>query len=269
MKGKKLAGSRRLVLAFPPAAIPQPAMDSAAQLARSLGASLFGLFVEDSDLFAAASLPFLRELDVHLRAWRPLSHQSLVADYAAIAQALRRQLLQSAAQLGISADFAIFRGDPRALVASGTAPTDLVARFEPVTNWALHGAGIAFGTVFVPPNARPQSGPVVVIAREATNREVQVASEIAENANIRIVLVDEALEGSGAYWLERGRAGGPRLASPASLAMNAKHFLQLGLPRASLVVLTRATLERLEEPLRSIAAGRPEPWLVLEDRQPE
>ena len=267
MKRTKRSGSRRLVLAFPPAAVPRPAIDLATQLARSLGVSLLGLFIEDSDLFAAASLPFLRELDARMRAWRPLSHKSLHEDYAAIAEALRRELLQSAAESGVEADFTIFRGNPRALVALGMDPSDLVALFEPITNWAAHKAVAAAGMIFLPRTARPQPGPVVVIAREDSDPEVEVASEIAVKANIRVVIVNPALVHS-AFWLERGKPQSARPA-PASLATSTEHFLQLGLPPASLVVLTRATLERLGQPLGLLAAGRSEPWLVLEDRQPE
>jgi len=266
MKRKKRSESRRLVVALPPAAVPQPAIDSAAQLARLLGASLFGLFIEDPDLFAAANLPFLRELDARMRAWRPLSPASLMEDYEAIAQALRRQLLQSAAVSGVSIEFAVFRGDPRALAASGAAPTDLLALFEPITNWASHRGSAAAGMVFVPRTARPQSGPVVVIARTSADPEVALASEIAEDANLGLELVDAAQEHSSAFWLQRGRPSGSRLALPPSLATSEGYFRQLGLPPASLVIITRATLERLEQPLGSIAAGRSEPWLVLEER---
>lgn len=263
MKRAKRSKSTRLVVALPPAAVPQPAIDSAAQLARLLGVSLFGLFIEDPDLFAAANLPFLRELDARMRAWRPLSPESLMQDYEAIAQALRRQLLQSAAVSGVSVEFAVFRGDPRALIASG-APTDLLALFEPITNWALHKDGVAAGTVFVPRTARPQPGPVVVIASTATAPEVALASEIAENANVGLVVVDATQEHSSAFWLQRGRASGTRLAPPRNLATSEEHFRKLDLPPASLVVITRATLERFAQRLGSIAADRPEPWLVLE-----
>lgn len=267
MKGSKRNRAKRVVLAFPPAAVPRPAIDSATQLARLLQATLFGLFVEDADLFAAANLPFLRELDARMRAWRPLSEKGLLEDYAAIAAALRGRLLQSAAELGVEADFAVFRGDPRALVESGTEPSDLLALFEPVTNWALHKTETAAsGTVFVPRSARPQEGPVVVIAEEAEAPEVEVASEIAAKAESRVVIVDAAREQSSAFWLRREQSAAARLVGPPSLATGARHFLQLGLPPASLVVLTRATLERIKESLAAIAAGRSEPWLVLEER---
>jgi len=265
MKRAKRSLSKRLVVALPAAAIPQPAIDSAAQLARLLGVSLFGLFIEDPDLFAAANLPFLRELDARMRAWRPLSPESLMENYEAIAQSLRRQLLQSAAVSGVSVEFAVFRGDPRALIASGE-PTDLLALFEPITNWALHKGGMAAGTVFVPRTARPQPGPVVLIASTAAAPEVALASEIAENAEVGLVVVDAAQEHSSAFWMQRGKPGGSRLAPPPNLATSEEHFRRLGLPQASLVVITRATLERLEQRLGSIAAGRSEPWLVLEER---
>ena len=266
MKRTTRSQSKRLVVALPPAIVPQPAIDSAAQLARLLGASLFGLFIEDPDLFAAANLPFLRELDVRMRAWRPMSPANLMEDFEAIAQALRRQLLQSAAVSGVSVEFAVFRGDSRALAASGTAPTDLLALFEPITNWPSHRGGRAAGTVFVPRTARPQSGPVVVIGRTSADPEVALASEIAAAANIGLVVVDATQEHSSAFWLQRGKPDRSRLTLPPSLATSEGHFRQLGLPPASLVVITRAILERLEQPVESIAAGRSEPWLVLEQR---
>jgi len=266
MNGPKRAKPRRLVLAFPPSAVPRPAIDSAAQLARLLQASLFGLLVEDADLFAAADLLFLRELDAQIRAWRPLSHEGLLEDYAAIAAALRRGLLQSAAESGVEADFAVFRGDPRTLLASGTEPSDLLALFEPITSWMSHKTETASGTIFLPRTARPQQGPVVVIAREPAAPEVEIASEIAANADNSLVVIDAAREHSSTFWLGRGQAGGTRLVGPRNLATGTRHFLQLGLPSASLVVLTRATLEWIKESLGAIAEGRSEPWLVLEER---
>jgi len=263
----KGARTRRLVLAFPPATVPRPAIDSAAQLARLLGASLFGLFVEDSDLLAAADLPFLRELDARLRAWRPLSYENLLEDYTAMAEALRRQVLQSAAQLGVPAEFSVFRGDPRSAVASGAEPSDVVALFEPVTNWESHKESVSAGTVvFVPRTARPQSGPIVVVAHEATGPEVELASEIASNANIQVVVVDALQEHSSAFWMQRSQRRHARGTGRTDLVASAQHVRQLGLPPASLVVVTRATLERLAQPLESIAGGRSEPWLVLEER---
>jgi len=265
MKRAKRSEARRLVVALPPAAVPQPAIDSTAQLARLLGVSLFGLFIEDAELFAAADLAFLREFDAQMHTWRPLSPASLIEDYQSIAQALRRQLLQSAAVSGVSIEFAVFRGDPRALAASGAASTDLLALFEPITNWASHKDSVAAATVFVPRTARPQTGPVVVIARTGTDPEVAIASEIAEEANIGLVIVDAAQTHSGAFWLQRGRPRSSRLALPPSLAISEANFRQIGLPPASLVVITGATLERLEQPLAAIAAGRSEPWLVVQE----
>ncbi|SPE24066.1 hypothetical protein SBBP1_260023 [Burkholderiales bacterium] len=266
MSGMRPAGLRRLVLAFPPAAVPQHAIDSAAQLARLMRASLLGLFVEDSDLFVAAQLPFMRELDVQLRAWRPLSHQRLLEDYAASAAALRRQLLQSAAQSGVPAKFAVFRGDPGTTVVSRALPTDFVALFESVTTWPGRPPSQAAGTVFVPRAARPRRGPVVVVCGAAEDLAVEVATEIAADAGVERILVDAAQDRSSAFWSGRSAVRGFPLAAPRTVPTSAEHFLPSGLPPASLVVLTRATLAQHEARLLSIAAARPEPWLVLEQR---
>jgi hypothetical protein len=265
MAGIKPAG-RRLVLAFPPTAVSQDAIDSAAQLARLMRASLLGLLVEDSDLFVAADLPFMRELDAQLSAWRPLSHERLLEDYAASAAALRRRLLQSAAQSGVPAKFAVFRGDPGTAVVSRALATDFVALFESVTTWPGRPAGQAAGTVFLPRTARPRRGPVVAVAGAAHDMAVEVAAQIAADAGVEWILVDAARERSSAFWSSRSALRGSPLAAPRSASTSAEHFLPSGLPPASLVVLTRATLAQHEARLLSLAAARPEPWLVLEQR---
>jgi len=260
-----LGERRRLVLAFPSMAVPQPAIDSAAQLARFLRASLLGLYIEDTRLLAAASLPFARQFDASLRAWGPLSHDRLLEDYAAVAAALRRRLRQSAEASGVQAEFAVFRGEPGAMVAAGTAPTDIVALFETIATWPRRLPGKVAGTVFVPRDSRPRPGPIVAVAGAAQDLGVDLASRIAADANLSLVVVDAVQEHSSAFWLGRGSAINVALTAPPGMATSGANFLRSGLPNASLVVLTRATLERLETRLLSIAAKRPEPWLVLED----
>jgi hypothetical protein len=268
---------RRLVLAFPTVAVPRPAIDSAAQLARFLRASLLGLFVEDPRLLAAASLPFVRQLDASLRAWRPFSHQRLLEDYAALAAALRRRLLESAQTSGVPAEFAVLRGELDAVVNSSTAPTDLVILFESVATWPLLEPRAAAGTVLVPLDARPNQGPVVALIGEADDIAIGVAKRIAASAELEIILVDAARQHSSAYWAGRGGVdqaqagqgadrGAARLVAPRNVTASGGHFLQSGLPAASLVVLTRTTLGQLGERPIAIARSRPEPWLVLEDR---
>jgi hypothetical protein len=260
------ADGQRLVLAFPPARVQQPAIDAAAQLAQLLSLQLLGLFIEDASLLAAASLPFAREFDASRRAWKPLSLERLEQDFVAVAEALRRSLARSAGKVGVHAEFAVFRGDRGAMLATRTAPGDIIAVFESVAARSSRRMGLAAGTLFVPPDAGPQRGPIVVIAESPRDPGIEVAARIAEPAGLELVVLDVVQETSKAFWLEEIAEDNSRrrLRAPSGVAARGAHFQPFGLPPARLVVLTAAALARFGDRLLALATGRREPWLVLE-----
>lgn len=263
MAAKAPHAGRRVVLALPASPVPPLEMEVAAQVAGMLGAALLGLFVEDTELLGAAALPNTRQLDASRRVWAPLSVERLEAEFAAIAAALRRVLERSAARSGVSAEFAVLRGSPGEAIASQAAEGDYVAVFGTVSRRpSAAPAGVA-GIVYLPPDSRPRRGPVVVVTGGHDQGEIAIANGIAARIGTNVVVVDALDEHHTALWTRGESGAGAKLRPARGAAVGAgAAYPRLGLPAASLVVVTSQTLQLLGD--RLPIQGRREPWLVLQ-----
>ena len=257
---------RRLVLALPAAPLPRPVIDRATRLASLLSAELLGLFVEDANLLAMAALSFARQFDARARAWRSIDPTQVQQDYAAIADTLRRQLTESAAALGIAADFAVTRGQPHGAVIGGAARSDVVAWFEPLSNAWRRASGAAAASLYLPTDTGVPRGPVVaLVARDEPDEPAVVAAtRIARRAARALVTVDLAREAASDYWFGRSARRGRPLSVPGIVPAAVAGVPRSGLPPASMVIVSRALLQRDEARVLALAESRPEPWLVLE-----
>ncbi|HEX7157253.1 MAG TPA: hypothetical protein VF229_08575 [Burkholderiaceae bacterium] len=273
---------RRMLLAFTHEAAPQPALEAAAEFARLLDTGLQGLFVEDSVLFEAASVPLARLLDPTQRTWRPMSYEHLSSEYAAAAAALRRRLKQVAAANGLAADFTIVRGDWAASVASHAGPTDLLAVFEPPGTIAgridrlRRAAGQSRpgppAILYLAPSVRRRGGPVVAVATaHGGAASVELAAQLAAAASEQLVIIDLTPGRQAAGWLERAapQASQPHAAArviassaPPALVLRTE-FVRL---RARLVVLDREAFETMAPAASDFVDGRQVPWMILEGR---
>ena len=261
----KTHSARRVVLALPTGPVPALEMEAAAQVARMLGAALFGLFVEDTELLGAAALPITRQLDASRRVWAPLSVELLEAEFAAIAAALRRVLERSAARSGVASEFAVLRGKLSDAIAEHASEGDYVAVFGSVSRRPSDApAGVA-GVVYLPPDARPQRGPVVVVtgSRADNEVEIEVAAAIAARTRSEVVVVDALEEHHTALWTGAEHGAGAKLRPARGAVRGGAAAARVGLPPASLVVIAASTLRFLEERQPSYLLGRREPWLVL------
>jgi len=111
---------RRLVVALQ-GGIPQPELEAAGGLARSLDAELVGLFVEDLDLLRFAALPFAREIGFASAARRRLDPASLERDLRAHAAEAERRLAQVAARAQVPSAFRVARGVAHAELLAAAA----------------------------------------------------------------------------------------------------------------------------------------------------
>ena len=190
---------RRVLIGFAGSApAADDAIAAAAELASALGAELTGLFVEDELLFEAASLPWLRMLDPGRLMWQALNETELARSHALAARALERLLLGRAAALGVAAAFQVVRGDPAMAPARRAEPTDLLVIAEPADPIAraLHHSQVlsAFGqtsatVLYVPHGAHPRAGPVVTLARSASDPALKIAAPVARALNERLIVV--------------------------------------------------------------------------------
>jgi nucleotide-binding universal stress UspA family protein len=104
------ARARRVVVALDASAPSLEAARTAAELARTLGVELAGLFVEDVNLLRLAGLPFAKQVSSSGGAARPLERESLEAELRALAAWAREALAREAALVHVSWTFEVRRG---------------------------------------------------------------------------------------------------------------------------------------------------------------
>ena len=268
--------TRRVVLALTHDTAPQPALRTAASLARLLSAELHGLLIEDEAPFAAAALPFTRHLDPASRSWQPLSPEGLAQQYAAAAAVLRKCLQQAAAAAGVAAGFTVLRGDPAESLARGARPSDLMAVLgaprAPTSRIGPPGSG---GTVradawaailHVPRGAAPHAGPVVAVVSSIETATVTVAARVAAMAGERLLIVD--LTGAPAAQVRAALRAAPLEPPQVRVIVGRRPLRALLDPelvglRARLVVLQRDLFDRIGPDLAPLLDGHAVPWLLL------
>ena len=190
---------RRVLIGFASnATAADDAIATAAELASLLGAELTGLFVEDELLFDAATLPWLRAIEPGRLIWQALNEAELAQSHALAARTLERLLLGKAAALGVAAAFEVVRGDPATALALRAEPTDLLVIAEPADPIAralhqsqvLNAIGQTSATVlYVPHGARRRGGPVVALARKASDPALKLGAPVARALNERLIVV--------------------------------------------------------------------------------
>ncbi len=109
----------------------------AAQLAAALGAEIEGVFIEDTELLRSAALPFLREVRITTLGENALDSRRLERELRAAARRVREQLERSAAELGVTCSFRIWRGDLEADILGAALDAELftlgrMGRFAPL-----------------------------------------------------------------------------------------------------------------------------------------
>lgn len=117
---------RRILLAVDSSSESTGALETAVDLAGSLGADLQALFVEDIDLIHLAALPFAKELGCYSCCIRPVSVAELERQLRGQAEQMRRALAAAAARVGLQWNFRVTRGSVAAEILKAGAEADLV-----------------------------------------------------------------------------------------------------------------------------------------------
>ena len=105
------SGGARVHLAIAGIAPARLAIEAALQLARELGEAVDCVFVEHTDLFRAAALPYTREVGVLAPGPRRFEPHDLIAALRRQAEQTRRELEQAARRFHVQCSFEVVRGE--------------------------------------------------------------------------------------------------------------------------------------------------------------
>jgi len=207
--------TRRVVIGLEPAMLDAAALAAAAQLARSAGAELAALFVEDTNLLRLASLPFAREMGAASAARRRMETTDIERALKVQAAQLKRALAEAAQRLELQWTFEVARGQGLRVLLEWTGASDIVVLaggpgrplWQPALEALLRGA-FSF--------ERPPPGRVAAVLGSGTEmlRILSVAHALARASDAELVLLvagektraGEIAKRAAAWLRERGAA---------------------------------------------------------------
>ena len=128
----------RVIVAVGPAAPDSPALTAAAQLARSGGAELAALFIEDINLLRLAELPFALEIGTVSATMRRLVVSDVERALKRQADELRRTLAEMALVVQLDCTFGMARGRPVRVLLEAAGEGDLVVLASGVVRTFAH-----------------------------------------------------------------------------------------------------------------------------------
>lgn len=120
----------RIVIGLDTSFVARETLSLAARLAASVDARLKGVFVEDDNLIALASLPFAREVSFSGDV-RSLDPERMLRAMKAQAESARRMLARIAAEAHVDWSFDVRRGRPLASLAEGASTDDTLVIRSP------------------------------------------------------------------------------------------------------------------------------------------
>lgn len=252
---------------------PEAGMRLATEMARWLNLDVFGLFVQETSLFDAASLPFCREFKILGGEWRPFESRQLAQELEALARRAQRTLNEAARNLQTACRFEVVRGSMAESIAAASSAEDIVLLAEPAgaaeystQSFAELNAAFqsAAAVLLVPRRLVRTRGAVVAIASAADDPSIAAARAIALAAREDLIIVElspsagHASASPGRTTLETrsphltAAADGPK--SVRSIDSALRHV------RERLIVMTRKD----DEVPSALATMRQVPVLVIE-----
>ncbi|RMF22573.1 MAG: hypothetical protein D6760_07195 [Deltaproteobacteria bacterium] len=197
---------RRILVALDASEHSLAALEAAAEMAARLRAELEGLYVEDSDLLRAASLPFARELSAYGGGRREMSGASMERTLRARAARLRRALEAAAERAGVAWSFRTARGRVARELLSAAEQADMlvVGKAGVATTRRVRAGSVARQvvsgarrTVVVLQRGSAIGRPVLVWydGSEAGRRALRTGARLAESDHRNIgILIPEGAE---------------------------------------------------------------------------
>ncbi len=154
----------------------ETAIDAALRLAQAFESEIESLFIEDSQLYDLADMPFAREISLSGRRTRAFSAASLAKDMQAHAAALQRGVVTRARARDVKVQTRVLRAEPIEALARACAengPWNVVTVGSPLPRGSGRGVAELFdaihattGIVVAGCNARRTSGPVIAVVEE-------------------------------------------------------------------------------------------------------
>jgi hypothetical protein len=212
-KGKR--PTRRVVIGLEPAMLDAAALAAAVQLARSAGAELAALFVEDSNLLRLASLPFAQETGAASAAPRRMAAADIERAFKVQAEQLKRALADAAQRHELQWTFEIARGQGLRVLLEWTGVSDAVvlAGGAGRTSWQPALEGLLRSTLSL---ERAAPGRIAVALNSGSDamRVLSAAHALAQVSGAELVLVipggkeraGDIAERAKAWLRERGEA---------------------------------------------------------------
>ncbi len=231
---------RRVTIALTGARLPATLPLLLRCLARDPGVELHAIFIEDSDLLKAVSLPFTVEFCGLTNLARPINRELVESHFRREANAAQHGFASLAAASGSHWQFEIVREAPPAALASALAASD-------ATLWPARAAGRA--------QHRPASVLAIVDSAPSAERAVALARQCADLGGLRLEVF--ALDGTP----HSDANATPRPAATA-IATDAIEPL-LRRSDSALTIITAAVLERAGADLRELCELASAPLLVL------
>lgn len=161
----------RLVAGFPFGVAPA-GVDAVIDLARTLGAELQALLMEDMAALALAELPSPRAFDPRQSLWRDVHRSDLQRELELASAALRRRL-EAAQGAGLQAQVTVARGGARAVLEQYAQASDLLVVIEPadaMARWVQPFTGLVEAALaspaallYLPHRGARGNGPIAAI----------------------------------------------------------------------------------------------------------
>ena len=171
-------------------------------MAARLQADLCGVYIEDSTLLAAASLPFTQQLNAISARLQPLEPDAVARQMTMLAARARTQLSALAEERRVRWTFETIRGHAHAALQAHACRSDLV--IATATAWtrvagdshsiAKTNAPVA---ALLPPGSSAANGPVVVLCTPTTQgqRTLAFAGLLAQESELFALLPDNTTDG--------------------------------------------------------------------------
>jgi nucleotide-binding universal stress UspA family protein len=102
------------------------ALQAAFELAAALGGEVSGLFIEDTSLLAAGSLPFAREVGSLSGNREPIGSSDIEGRFQAVANRARNAIGEAGQRLNVRFSFRVTRGDVPSEILTAAADADMV-----------------------------------------------------------------------------------------------------------------------------------------------
>ncbi len=197
---------KRIVVAIDSAHRSDHALEAAALLAEALESEIAGLFVEDSDLIAAAALPFTRVTTPFGGLAVDVTGDTLAGELKQQADAARRSLRRLSESRRLKWSFETRRGRIDREIRASALATDIVclSTSEAAGGWAQveNAAAILLGF----PRRDLSAGDIVVLIDDPELGEpaVEIAAKLAlrNRRRLKIILVSSATQALSA-WRQR------------------------------------------------------------------